>query len=239
VPFRHGFTTRQGGVSQGPYASFNLGAKWGDDPAYVRENRRRLFRAAELGRLFSVTQVHGGDVVRVDADADHEAIARSRADALYTRAPGVALGVYTADCIALLIADPKTGAFAAAHAGWKGTLANVGVAVARALIDMWSCDPADLRVAMGPSIGPCCFEVAPDVASRFPADFVRPGAGGGGKPTVDLRAANRAALVSLGVRPDHIDADPPCTKCDRERFYSYRRDGRDTGQHVAFITRQD
>src|SRR5215470_17819214 len=101
IPFPHGFTTREGGVSEGAYASLNLGSKWGDDPARVRENRRRFFREAGISRLFSVTQVHGADVARVGPESEPEEVARMRADALVTSAPGVALGIYTADCVAI------------------------------------------------------------------------------------------------------------------------------------------
>jgi YfiH family protein len=235
LPFPHGFTTREGGVSEGPYAALNLGSKWGDDPARVRENRRRFFREAGIERLFSVTQVHGRDVTRIGPEADVEAISRVRADAMASQEPGVALGIYTADCIPLLLGDPKTGVFAAVHAGWRGTAAGIATAVVEALVEHYQVAAADLRVALGPSIGPCCFEVGEDVAAKFASNFVKPRQGR--KPTVDLRAANVAQLVAAGVREAHIDASAPCTACDRERFYSFRRDGRETGQHVAYIRR--
>ncbi|HJZ84164.1 MAG TPA: peptidoglycan editing factor PgeF [Polyangia bacterium] len=240
APFVHGFSTRAGGVSGAAYASLNLGAKWGDDPARVRENRRRFLRAASIGQLLSLTQVHGADVVIIDAEraAEPEAVARSRGDALACDLSGIALGIYSADCIPILLADPETGAFAAAHAGWRGTVAGVAAAVVRALVQRYRTNPAHLRVALGPSIGPCCFEVGEEVAARFQAPFVRPGASRNGRPTVDLRAANQAVLVSAGVPAHQIDALPACTACDPARFYSFRRDGRETGQHVAFITRQ-
>src|SRR5215468_8348701 len=106
LPFPHGFSTREGGVSEGPYAWLNLGAKWGDDPARVRENRRRFFRAAGIEGVFSVSQVHGAEVAVVDAAlaGDPEAVARTRADALVTQLPGVAVAVYTADCVPVLLA---------------------------------------------------------------------------------------------------------------------------------------
>jgi YfiH family protein len=236
LPFEHGFTTRDGGVSEGPYASFNLGSKWGDDPARVRENRRRFFREAGIERLFSVTQVHGGDVTHVGPEAEPEELARHRADAIITNQLNAPLGIYTADCIAILIGDPKTGAIAAAHAGWRGTVENVATKAARALVTTFGSKWEDLRVAFGPSIGPCCFEVGEDVAAKFNPEFVKPRPGQ--KPTIDLRAANVAELVSAGVRKEHIDASPPCTACDRARFYSFRRDGRETGQHVAYIFRR-
>jgi hypothetical protein len=235
LPFPHGFTTRQGGVSEAPYSTLNLGSKWGDDPARVRENRRRFFRAAGIEQLWSVVQVHGADVVRIGPESSVEAISRIRADALTSAERGVALGIYTADCIPMLLCDAETGACAAAHAGWRGVVAGVATATVQALRDHHGAEPANLRVALGPSIGPCCFEVGADVAAKFSPDHVKPRAGK--KPTIDLRAAGVAQLVAAGVRPANIDANAPCTACDRERFYSFRRDGRETGQHVAFICR--
>ena len=236
--FVHGFTTRAGGISEGPFGALNLGAKWGDDPARVRENRRRLFRAAGVERLYSATQVHGSEVVALAPQADPEEIAGRHADALCAAAPGLALAIYSADCIALLFCDPKTGAIAAAHAGWRGTAAGIARATVSALGRAFGARPEDLHVALGPSIGPCCFEVGPEVAEKFAPAFVRSGAGRSGRATVDLRAANRAALIEAGVPETHIDADPPCTGCEPARFFSYRRDGRQTGQHVGFIVRR-
>jgi YfiH family protein len=238
-PFEHGFTTRVGGVSEGAYQSLNLGAKWGDHPACVRENRRRFFRAAGLERLFSATQVHAAQCVRIDSrETDSETIARIHADALYSRTADVALGVYTADCLPILLADPRSGALAAVHAGWRGTLVGVVLATVRSLMEAFRCRPGDLSVALGPSIGPCCFEVGPEVAARFDPRFVHAGAGPNGKTTVDLRAANRDQLIRVGVHPAQIDAAVPCTMCDPDRFFSFRRDGRETGQMVSYIIRR-
>ena len=121
--FHHGFTSRAGGVSEGAYASLNLGLKWGDAPERVAENRRRLLEAA--GRpLYFATQVHGATVQVVQAEDALETVAGRQADALVARGP-VAVGVHVADCGPILLADPRTGAFGAAHAGWRGTVAGV------------------------------------------------------------------------------------------------------------------
>jgi YfiH family protein len=236
--FRHGFTTRLGGISEGAFRSFNFGGAWGDDPAAVRENRRRLYAAAEITRLLSVVQVHGAEVHVVEpGQADEASLAGIKADALCARGlpPDTALGVYSADCTPILFADPATGAVAAAHAGWRGTVAGVAAATVRALERAFDVRPEDLHVAFGPSIGPCCFEVGDEVAALFPPEVVRLGASPRGRPLVDVRAANRAALRASGVRADRIDAEAPCTACRPERFFSFRRDGRPTGQHIAFI----
>jgi len=179
-------------------------------------------------------------VLVIDAEraAEPETVARAHADAMATDLAGLALGIYSADCIPILLADPETGAFAAAHAGWRGTVAGIARAVVHTLVRRFGSQPARLRVAMGPSIGPCCFEVGDEVAARFSGRFVQAAESPRGRPTVDLRAANRALLEEAGVPTLNIDGAPPCTACDPARFYSFRRDGRETGQHVAFIMRQ-
>jgi YfiH family protein len=248
VPFAHGFSTRLGGVSAPPFDALNLGGKWGDDAATVGENRRRFLRAAGVGSpLYVARQVHGAAVARVQAGDDPAALARVEADALVTDAPGVTLGVFVADCIPALIADPRTGAVAAIHAGWRGTVAGVARAAVAALGREFGARPVDLRVALGPAIGPCCFEVGADVvdALRIALDdaadaVIRPSPRGvPDKSHVDLKAANCLLLERAGVDPAAIESGPECTHCDRGRFFSYRRDGSATGQLMAVIARAE
>jgi YfiH family protein len=245
APFVHGFSTRAGGVSAAPFDTLNMGARWGDAPANVEENRRRLLRAIGVdGPLYVARQVHGAAVARVRAGDDPGPIARVEADALITGDAHVAIGIFVADCIPALIVDPRTGAIAAAHAGWRGTVAGVLPAAVRALSDDFGARPDDLRVALGPAIGACCFEVGPEVARAFEAalgggdDVVMPSPRGApGKWHVDLKAANRLLLERAGVRPDAIDAGADCTHHDRARFFSYRRDG-ETGQLMGIVARR-
>jgi hypothetical protein len=245
APFVHGFTTRAGGTSAPPFDTLNLGGKWGDEPAQVSENRRRVERAFG-GPIAVARQVHGTTVVRVRAGDDRAALARVDADGLCTDAPGVVLGVFVADCIPALLVDPRTGASAAVHAGWRGTVAGVLPAAVRALGAEFSARPGDLRVALGPAIGPCCFEVGPEVVAAFEAlvpdararGIVLPSPrGAAGKANVDLKQANRLLLERAGVDPAGIDAGPDCTACDRARFYSFRRDGSATGQLMGVVGR--
>ena len=241
--FRHGFATRAGGVSAPPFDTFNLGGKWGDVPARVAENRRRLERAAGAP-LFVATQVHGVVIARVRSGDTPADVARVQADGLCTDRADVGLAVFVADCIPALVADPRTGAFAAVHAGWRGTLAGALPAAVRALGEHFGARAADLRVALGPAIGPCCFEVGPEVVEAFEAGLPGARAAGvildaaaRGKPHIDLKCANRLLLERAGVAPDSIDAGPECTSCDEARFFSYRRDQGRTGQHLGFIAR--
>jgi YfiH family protein len=245
APFVHGFTTRAGGVSAPPFDALNLGGKWGDAPAAVAENRRRLERAVG-GPIAVARQVHGTAVVRVRAGDDRAALAATEADGLCTDDAGVVLGVFVADCIPALVVDPRTGACAAVHAGWRGTVAGILPAAVRALSAEFGARPGDLRVALGPAIGPCCFEVGPEVVAAFEAlvpdargrGIVLPSRrGAAGKANVDLKAANRLLLERADVDPAAIDAGPECTACDRTRFYSFRRDGNATGQLMGVVGR--
>jgi YfiH family protein len=242
APFRHGFATRAGGVSAPPYDLLNLGGKWGDAPESVAENRRRLARAAGAP-LYAASQVHGVTIARVRAGDGPDDVARLQADGLCTDRADVALAVFVADCIPAVVVDPRTGAFAAVHAGWRGTVAGVLPAAVQALGEHFGARPGDLRVALGPAIGPCCFEVGPEVVEAF--ELALPGARDagvvvnakpGGKAHVDLKLANLVFLERAGVSPDAVDAGPECTSCDRARFFSYRRDKGQTGQHLAFVT---
>jgi YfiH family protein len=256
--FRHGFTSRRGGVSGAPFDQLNLGMKWGDARENVLENRRRLLAAAGTAQIHFARQVHGAEVIRVVAGDAPDQTARLRADALCSDAPGLAVGVFVADCIPVLIADARTGAFAAVHAGWRGTVAGVVPAAVRRLRAEFGARPGDLRVALGPAIGPCCFEVGDDVveaveraipaarrqgaillggAVAAAAAVAAGGAARSDKARVDLKRLNLLLLEGEGVPPSGIDAGPECTSCDRARFYSYRRDKGSTGQQVGFIAR--
>ena len=237
--FRHGFTTRAGGVSGGAFASLNLGGRWGDADAAVAENRRRVQRAAG-GAIAIATQVHGVTVVRVGAGDDRSAIARVPADGLCTDVVDAPVGVYVADCIPVLMADVRTGAVAAVHAGWRGTVAGVVPAAVAGMAAAVGTRPGDLRVALGPAIGACCFEVGEEVVDAVGtvvSDAVANGVvvRGKSKPHVDLKRLNVLLLERAGVPPAHVDAGPECTSCDRARFFSYRRDGGRTGQMMGFI----
>lgn len=163
-------------------------------------------------------QVHSADVINaVDCKPDVQG------DALVTAEHGVFVGVKTADCVPLLIADPVHRAVAAIHAGWRGTIAGIaGITLARMAKD-FGARPEDLVVAIGPSIGLCCFEVGPEVAVEFSTLFPER-TDLQEKTKLDLREANLRQLLNAGIPPAQIDANPPCTCCGGPEFYSWRRD---------------
>jgi YfiH family protein len=233
--FLHGFPERTGGVSTGLRASLNLGVRWGDDRANVETNRRLL--AAHAGydpaELQVTRHVHGTAVWKVGEPLAEGA----EFDGLVCDRVGPVLGAFAADCIPLVFAEPDARVCGAAHAGWRGTVAGIaGNVVAR--MQELGARPERIRAALGPSIGPCCFEVGPEVVAAFRDAFGDvPGmvVAGPRKDHIDLPAAMRHALERAGLRPEHIDARPPCTRCNPDRFFSYRRDGQAGGVHMAFI----
>lgn len=234
----HGFPTREGGASTGPYSSLNLGFSVGDDAKKVEENISRLARAGGFrpGQLHVVAQVHGAAVVDAPSPQDSDVLrgAFAEADGLVTFQPTAVLGIRVADCIPLLIADPVGKRVAAVHSGWKGTDAKVAAAAVRKLVAAGS-KPADLRAAIGPHIKRCCYEVSEELAARF-IDAFGPGVVSRQKatPHLDLAFAVRAALEEASVPSGHVDELPHCTHCD-VRFFSHRRDKGVTGRHMAFI----
>jgi hypothetical protein len=234
--FVHGFPTRGGGVSTGKRASLNLGMRWGDDADNVAENRRRVADTAgfDVARLRVTKHVHGTDVWVVGDPLPDPA----EFDILVTDRAGDTLAAFAADCIPIVFCDPRRRVVAAAHAGWRGTVAGAAPRAIGTMYDRFGSKSEDIRVALGPSIGPCCFEVGPEVVDAFRAalgDVPRLVVRGPRKDHVDLRVATRVLCERAGVRAEHIDDRPPCTRCDGERFFSFRRDGQEGGVHMGFI----
>jgi polyphenol oxidase len=221
---RHGFFTRQGGVSSGIYATLNCGLGSDDDPAHVAINRAHcadMLGVAPAG-LVTAYQVHGTAVAEVTAPwAPGEG---PKADAMVTTRRGVALGILTADCTPILLADREAGVIGAAHAGWKGAKAGVADTVVAAMIRLGA-KAGNIVAAIGPVIGPASYEVGPEFRQGFLDDD--PGAavffhdGPRGRPHFDLPGfvMHRLAMLNLGGI-DRIDAD---TCADADRFFSYRR----------------
>jgi YfiH family protein len=211
-PYTVAFTTREGGVSEGPFASLNLDTKGGDDPGRVAENRRLACDRLGLdsGRLAWNLQRHSPTVHRADAGGSGRP-----GDALWTDEPGLPLLALTADCLPIAIASANgRPALAVVHAGWRGLAAGVVEAAVAAL------GGGPTAAVVGPAIGPCCYEVGPEVSARFDADLTRDG-------ILDLWSAAERALRRAGVaRVDRVDL---CTRCHEELFFSHRRQGRRRG----------
>ena len=227
----HGFSTRMGGVSSGRHASLNLGAG-GDDPDRVAENLARLARAGGFRpeKLCTVRQVHGAAVLR-----GRDRVAESQADALWWGVEDGAgiVAVRTADCVPVLLADRAGRAVAAVHSGWRGTVAGVVPTTVRVLMAEAGVTPESLIAAIGPCIERTRFEVGPEVASQFPSRFVHEE--GHERPRVDLVAAVWDQLVEAGVPAEQIERVGGCTHSNPDRYFSYRRDGAGSGQHLSFI----
>lgn len=247
VGVRLAFTTREGGVSEGPYASLNLGSHVDDDPACVARNRRIVQEAFGCAGdpLIVPKQVHGDRIVEV-VDAAGAACAQEQAaagaDALVVGAPHVAALLCYADCVPVIIVSP-TGRFAVVHAGWRGVDNLIAVsslrAIAQADAAAQGVDPAHIaagcNVYLGPHIHPECFETGLDVHARFVAQF---GEGCAHDAThIDLAWALRAQLADAGVDVARICDVDACTVCRNDEFFSYRGQGGTAGRHGAFAVR--
>ena len=238
----HAFSTREGGVSQGAFESLNLGRSVGDVPEHVAENGRRF--AAKLGitpgQIICANQVHGETILEVHGASPGDLIppAIGDADALVTRAKGVAIGIRTADCVPVLLYAPDVGAVGAAHAGWRGAVAAIAGKTVKRMAELYAASPQRMLAVVGPHIRACCYEVGEDVAKQFEARFglavtVREGQGG---TKLDLAEANRRALLEAGVLAENIEVLDACTSCDAIRFFSHRRDQGRSGRHLSVIS---
>ena len=177
-------------------------------------------------------QVHGDRVLVVTEAVEPGA----EADAVLSTRPGVAACVAVADCVPVLIGDPRSGAVVAVHAGWRGTLAHAAARAVEALSREVGAQPGDLLAAIGPAIGPCCYEVSPDLAQVFRQDLgprVAEPRGGGSR--VDLWLANELVLRQAGLSRERIEVLGRCTSCEPDTFFSHRRDRGRTGRQVGFI----
>jgi hypothetical protein len=232
-PYRVAFSTRVGGVSEAEFASLNLGILTEDDPARVVVNRTRLCEAvdADPDGATMAWQRHGGTVTRAQPRGiitpgtvyDH-------CDGLWSDAPGRAMLLLTADCMPIAVArsDGLRPAVEILHAGWRGLLAGIVAAGVRAI------GARKLAAVIGPSIGPCCYEVGDEVAAPFREAFGNDVVHEGSR--LDLWTSAERALRAAGV--EHVDRFDLCTACDGDRFFSHRRDHGRTGRQgvIAYVT---
>ena len=241
---RHAFTTRCGGVSPAPFDSLNFFERNGDTPENVLANYRLLGEAAglDMSRAVGNRQVHGGTVKLIrETDAGRFAYdARPYdADALLTDVPNLPLVAFSADCCTVLLYDPVRRCAGAVHAGWKGTALGVVHRAVLTMAEAYGSAPADIRAALGPSIGACCFETDGDVPEAlldgFGAAVERFMERRGDKFHVDLKGVNRAWLLRAGLDESHIETHPDCTACRLDRYWSHRKLGPRRGGQIAVI----
>ncbi|MCR5757164.1 MAG: peptidoglycan editing factor PgeF [Selenomonas sp.] len=243
---QHGFSARLGGISVQPYKGLNMALHVGDEADIVWENRKRFFQALGLKaeKLVTPQQVHGAAIQRVtSADAGRgakdyaDAIADT--DALITNEPGLPLMLCFADCVPVIFLDPEKKAVGIAHAGWKGTVAQIARDTVLRMQAEFASEPADILAGIGPSIGPCCFAVGEDVAEKFRTVFSSYADGiimqQAGQYYVNLWEANRQQLLAAGLAKEHIEMADTCTDCQHQWFYSYRADSGQTGRMAAII----
>jgi polyphenol oxidase len=237
----HRFFQRVGGTSPAPFAGLNTSFDVSDAPARVQENLARVRFQLGVGKdaLFTARQVHGTDVVVVDADSDPDTIAATAADALVTRTPGLAVCVRTADCAPVLLALPDQSAVAVAHAGWRGAVGGVLAVVVAELLRGSAFEPKDVVAAVGPCIGPDAFEVGPEVVAaaidavgaEAVGSLVR--AGQGDRHHLDLALLCAALLRQAGVV--QVEQVGGCTAAQPQLYFSHRRDRGQTGRQLSAI----
>lgn len=241
----HGFSTRLGGVSEGIYASLNLGSTRGDDPDRVRENYRRFCAAIGAGvdRVVMTNQVHS-TIIRTVTPADVKADLYDpegyECDGLITNQPGLALTIFSADCIPVLLYDPVKRVIAAVHAGWRGTAGDIAGKAARKMREEYGSETGDILAAIGPGISLCCFETHADVPEAMTealGHLARPYilALENGKFKVDLKGINFALLERAGLTPSHMEIAPDCTACLPEKYWSHRVTQGKRGSQAAML----
>ncbi len=243
----HFVSTRNGGLSSPPYDSFNLGFHVGDDPELVLKNRETLAAALEipLGNLTFMKQIHGCNVEIVTNSlqgrgACHDDNAINAADSMITETPGICLTVLQADCVPILFYDAKKRVIGVAHAGLKGTILRVAQNTVRVMQDTFHCSPLDIAVGIGPSIGPCCYEVGVEIADLITKAFpdtkelisIHTSAG---KTHFNLWEANRIQLMQMGIPEGNIEISQTCTYCNHTLFFSHRYQNKVTGRFGAGI----
>jgi YfiH family protein len=259
----HGFSTRPGGVSllDGGRV-LNLGFTGWDARENAQANRTRLLRALRASgmKLLTLRQIHS-DVIHVLEEAPTQA---PQGDAAITRAPGILLGVQTADCVPILLVDPRRHAVAAVHAGWRGTLVRIAAKTLGRMQMVFGTHPESVVAVLGPAIGRCCYEVGPEVAQAYAGRFAQAREwfdgpfdqlASGDEPNpfkwlsrtppghdlppprvrLDLVAANRWQLLDAGVPASNIVASELCTSCRTDLLFSHRKENARTGRLMAVI----
>ncbi len=235
----HGIFTRRGGISQAPFDSLNVGAMVGDDPEHVEANRRTIaaVAGAQVEDTRTIWQTHSAKVVVARRDVPQE-FPPEQADGIITADPGILLMLRFADCVPVIFFDPVRRVVGLAHAGWRGTVAGIGPATVNAMVTEFRCNPRDIIAGIGPSIGPCCYEVGPEVLAQVNETFIHPeefilSSVNGSGAHLDLWKANRHDIKAIGVQK--IEVAGLCTACHTHEFFSHRAEAGRTGRFGAVI----
>jgi polyphenol oxidase len=246
-----GFTTKNGGCSKGAFATLNLGLHVSDDKDHVLLNRKRLAEVLRfpLEQWVCCEQIHDNRIEKVTkSDCGkgvlHYETAIARADGLYTNEANILLALCYADCVPLYFIAPKQGLVGAAHAGWKGSVKNIAGEMVRIWTEKEKIPHRDILVAIGPSIGPCCYivddrviylvkDVLGDSSLRTYSETSK------GQYALDLKELNRLLLLNAGIPEQNINISRYCTSCESDFFFSHRRDNGKTGRMMSFIGRKE
>lgn len=243
----HAFSTRHGGVSEGVFSTMNFSFTRSDNPEHVLENYRRM--AAVLGtdveKMVLSYQTHTTNVRKVTEEDAGKGIVKEReyqdVDGLITNIPGITLVTFYADCVPLYFVDPVHKAIGLSHSGWRGTVNRMGKATLAAMNREYGTDPADVIACIGPSICQDCFEVGPEVAEAFAAEFAEEChkelfyRKENGKYQVDLWRANQIVLQEAGIPETQIHTTDICTRCNPAHLFSHRIMGTERGNLAAFL----
>jgi YfiH family protein len=219
----HGFSTRRGGISQNPFDTLNLGDRTGDCEKNVQTNRDSFFQSLGIlsERLAIPVQIHGNHVVLVEKPGIYP-----ETDGMITEVQGICLVVQVADCLPVYLYDPIRQAIGLVHAGWRGTCQKIITQAIQSMESNFGTCAENILVFIGPSIGPCCYEVNGDVSRHFPESVVQ-------GSRLDLWQANQNLLIESGVRLENISVSGLCTSCYSDWFFSHRRSGGKTGRMMA------
>lgn len=243
----HFVSTKNGGLSNPPYDSLNLGFHVGDNPELVLKNRKRLASVLEipLSNFTIAQQVHGCNVKIVPKEligsgAFHYDTAISATDAMVTGTSNICLVVLQADCVPILFFDAKKKVIGVAHAGWRGTVRMVAYNTVKILREKFNCSPQDILVGIGPSIGPCCYEIGHETIVQIEEAFHNEkgyinNRTPDGKGYFDLWEANKTQLMQMGIPRGNIEVAQMCTHCNHTLFFSYRHQNTETGRFGAGI----
>lgn len=228
------FLTRRGGISPPPFDDLNVGTRVGDGEENIQENVNRICSefALDRGRLCLLAQIHSDRVIAVP---DSKSAERVEADGWVSNRPGWAFGIKTADCLPILAWDEGGKVVGAAHAGWKGTLAMIAGRLIATFGSAFAVRPKEIRCILGPAIGPCCYEVKDDLLSQVGEEGRAHVTRREDRSFLHLSAWNVEQLLEAGVARGAIEAIGLCTCCDRDRFFSNRRDGPRTGRQLSLI----